>query len=159
MKLLETDNSISVHFRNVKVLAIELYKVGNGFSPDIMKDTFPLNGNSCSNTRNKITFHSRHIRTVHFGSETLSHLAPKTWELVPEEINKLESATSLNMQFKNGIQQIALAAYGKHIYFRLALCNYFIIQREAIFQLSFINIYTTINICTPASRWCGWGLV
>ena len=85
-ELLETDNSVSVHFRNVQALAIELYKVVNGFSPDIMKDVFPLNENSCYNTRNKITFHSRQIRTVDIGSETLSHLALKIWELVPEEI-------------------------------------------------------------------------
>ena len=100
-ELLEADNSVSVHFRNVQALAIELYKVVNGFSPDIMKDVFPLNANSFYNTRNKRTFHSRHIRTVHFGSETLSHLAPKIWEFVPEEIKKLESVAS----FKNAINK------------------------------------------------------
>ena len=41
-ELLETENSVSVHFRNVQALAIELYKVVNGFSPDIMKDIFPI---------------------------------------------------------------------------------------------------------------------
>ena len=100
-ELLETDNSVSVHFRNVQALAIELYKVVNGFSPDIMKDVFPLSENLCYNTRNKRTFHSRNIRTVHFGSETLSHLAPKIWELVPEEIEKLASVAS----FKNAIKK------------------------------------------------------
>ena len=100
-ELLETDNSVSVHFQNVQALAIELYKVVNGFSPDIMKYVFPLNINSFYNTRNKRTFYSRHIRTVHFESETLSHLAPKIWELVPEEIKKLEFVAS----FKNAIKK------------------------------------------------------
>ena len=104
-ELLEDDNSVSVHFRNVQALAFELYKVVNRFSPDIMKDVFPLNANSFYNTRNKRTFHSRHIRTFHFGSETLSHLAPKIWELVPEEIKELESVTS----FKNAIKKWKLA--------------------------------------------------
>ena len=99
-EFLEADNSDSVHFRNVQALAIELYKLVNGFSPDIMKDVFPLNANPLYNTRNKRMFHSRHIRTVHFGSETLSHLAPKILELVPEEIKKLESVAS----FKNAIK-------------------------------------------------------
>ena len=148
-ELLEADNSVSVHFRNVQALAIELYKVVNGFSPDIMKDVFPLNANSFYKTRNKRTFHSRHIRTVHFGSETLSHLAPKIWELVPEEITKLK------IRLKNGNRQIVLAANVEHIYFRLALCNYFIIQSETFFVFSFIYMYGTINICTPASIWCG----
>ena len=99
-----------------------------------MKDVFPLNENSFYNTRNKITFHSRHTRTAHFGSETLSH--PKTWELLSEEIKKLESVAS----FKNVIKKwkpIVLAAYTEHIYFRLALYNYFIIQSEAFFSLFF----------------------
>ena len=67
-----------------------------------MKDVFPLNRNSFYNTRNKRAFHSRHIRTVHFGSETLSHLALEIWELVPEEIKKLETFAS----FKNAIKKM-----------------------------------------------------
>ena len=140
-ELLETDNSVSVHFRNVQALAIELYKVVNGFSPDIMKDVFPLSENFCYNIRNKRTFYSRHIRTVHFGSETLSHLAPKIWELVPEEIKKLESVASFKNAIKKGNRQTVLAVYAEHIYFRLALCNYFIIQSEAFFRVSLIHMY------------------
>ena len=121
-ELLETDNSVSVHFRNVQALAIELYKLVNGFSPDIMKDVFPLNANSFYSTRNKITFHSRHIRTVHFGSETLSHLAPKIWELVPEDIKKLESVAS----FKNAIKK-----------WKPANCPYHLC-RTYIFQVGFV---------------------
>ena len=125
-----------------------------------MKDVFSLNENSCYNTSNKRMFRSRDIRTAHFGSESLSHLAPKIWELVPEEIKKLESAAS----FKNAIKKWKPAnclcrLCRTYIYFRLALCNYLIIQREAFFRLSFINIYCIINICTPANIWCGWGLV
>ena len=45
-ELLETGNSVPVRFRNVQALAIKLYRVVNGFSPDIMKDVFPLNENS-----------------------------------------------------------------------------------------------------------------
>ena len=56
------------------------------------------------------------------------------------------------MQSKNGNGQIALVAYAEHIYFRLALCNYLIIQSEAFFRLSFlIDIYSIKNICTTAN--------
>ena len=158
-ELLETDNSISVHFGNVQSLAIELYKVVNGFLPDLMKDVFPLSENLCCNTRNR-TFHSRNIRTVHFGSETLSHLALKIWELVPGEIKKLKSVAS----FKNAIRKLkptnCLCLLVEHIYFRLALCIYIPYNTKwSIFRRSFINIYCIINICTSANIWCGWGLV
>ena len=79
---LETYNSVSVHLQNVQALAIELNKVVNRFSPDIMKYVFPLNENSFYNNRNKRTFQSWHIRAVLFGSETVSLLGSKTWELV-----------------------------------------------------------------------------
>ena len=39
-ELLGTDNHVSVHFLNAQALAIELYKVVKGSSPDIMKDIF-----------------------------------------------------------------------------------------------------------------------
>ena len=33
---LEIDNSVSVHHKNIQILATELYKIVNGLSPDIM---------------------------------------------------------------------------------------------------------------------------
>ena len=35
-ELLEKDNSVSVHYRNIQALAIEMYKVVNGMSPETM---------------------------------------------------------------------------------------------------------------------------
>ena len=52
-ELLETDKSVSVHHRNIQVLATELYKIVNGLSPEIMKKIFPFNENTSYNTRNK----------------------------------------------------------------------------------------------------------
>ena len=41
--LLEIDNSVSVHHRNIQVLATELYKSVNGLSPKLVSDCFKLN--------------------------------------------------------------------------------------------------------------------
>ena len=35
-ELLIKDNSVTIHIRNIQTLAIELYKVANGFCPEIM---------------------------------------------------------------------------------------------------------------------------
>ena len=45
-ELLDTENSISVHHRNIKVLATELYKIVNGLSPEIMKEVLTFNDNT-----------------------------------------------------------------------------------------------------------------
>ena len=66
----------------------------------MMKEIFPFNENTSYNTRNKRKFHSRSIKSVAFGSETLSHLAPKIWELVPVEIKNVESVVSFKRPIK-----------------------------------------------------------
>ena len=38
IELLEKDNSVSIHQRNLQVLAIEMFKVSNGLSPVLMND-------------------------------------------------------------------------------------------------------------------------
>ena len=40
--LLLRDGSFTIHERNIQSLAIELYKVAYGISPEIMRLTFPL---------------------------------------------------------------------------------------------------------------------
>ena len=87
-ELLKIDNFVSVHYRNIQVLATELYKIVNGLLPEIMKEVYLFNENTPHNTRNKRMFHSRAIKSVTFGSERLSHLA---WELVTVEIKNVES--------------------------------------------------------------------
>ena len=39
-QLLEKDNSVSIHHRNLQVLATEMFKVNMNLSPDLMNDIF-----------------------------------------------------------------------------------------------------------------------
>ena len=44
IKLLEEDDSVSIHQRNRQILAIEMFKVSDGLSPVLMNDIFKLRG-------------------------------------------------------------------------------------------------------------------
>ena len=66
----------------------------NGLSPEVMKEVFPFNENTTYNTRNERKFYSRVIKSVTFDYETLSHVAPKMWELAPAEIIKNEESVA-----------------------------------------------------------------
>ena len=60
--LLEKDNSVSIHHNNIHSLAIEMYKVANGISPEIMKDVFQIRNVSHYNLRYASTFVTENIQ-------------------------------------------------------------------------------------------------
>ena len=57
----------------------------NDLAPEIMKDIFHF-VEKPYNLRNNSTLKRRYNRSVYFGTETISSLAPKTWELAPNAI-------------------------------------------------------------------------
>ena len=50
-KLLVKDNSVSMHHNNIHTLAIEMYKVANGMSLEMMNGIFKLRVNTPYNLR------------------------------------------------------------------------------------------------------------
>ncbi len=79
--LLGRDGSFTVHERNVQTLGIELHKVAYGISPEIMRLVFPTKPSIKYPWEN--IFQTFNVRTVAWGTETLSHLGPKIWSLIP----------------------------------------------------------------------------
>ena len=84
------DKSVTVHQKNLQILATDLYKILNGLSPDIMQDIFETKSNYY-NIRNAPGFSSRNIKTVRYGLQTISYMAPKIWDLVPKEIKQVST--------------------------------------------------------------------
>ena len=82
-------------------LATEMYKIRNNMSPDIMKCIFPDTTNPY-NLRNKNPFKGSNVHTVYKGTETISFRGPKTWAIVPEEIEHLSHYTNLNLKLNTG---------------------------------------------------------
>ena len=70
----------------------------------IMKDMVLLNTFSNYNITNRPTFNSRPVNSVYNGTESLWHMAPKTRELVPNDIKALDSCLSFKMQWNYGSQ-------------------------------------------------------
>ena len=102
-ELLEIYNSVSVHpcYRNMQVLATELYKVANSFSPKLISDCFKLNNMTVFSTRYRYTFYYWPVRTVLRDTESFSHLGLKICEIVPNDVKKLSTFTA----FKKAIKQ------------------------------------------------------
>ena len=92
-ELLERDDSVWVHNRNIHYLAIDI-------RPDILKDVFPLSTSSNYDSRSRRVFTTRSVKTVYQGTESLSHLASKVCELFPNNIKSLENLPKFEKAIK-----------------------------------------------------------
>ena len=99
-ELLEIDNSLAIHKRNLQVLATEMFKLKNGLAPEIMKEVFEIQ-NPAYNFRSEAThFKRENVKTTHHGIQSVRYLGPKIWDTVP---NNVKNCSSLN-KFKNSIK-------------------------------------------------------
>ena len=87
--LLEKDNSVTRHRRNIKILATETYKFLQGLYPPLMNEIFVERNNNCSLRGNNVLTRRR-VNSVRYGTETVSFLAPKIWNILTKDIKDSE---------------------------------------------------------------------
>ena len=75
-ELLEKDGSVSIHFQNIRQLAIEILKVWKGWCPEIVKGLFQFRYDTPSNLRERSQFYIPPVRTVFSGIEGIKYLGP-----------------------------------------------------------------------------------
>ena len=116
VELLAKDDTVTIHQRNLRVLAIEMYKISNDLSPLFMKDIMteicvPYNTRSTTKVEidddgnyrclKKSNFNLPAIKTVSYGFESIRYLGPKIWKLVPDELKGLTSLETFKKKVKS----------------------------------------------------------
>ena len=103
-ELLVKDNTVTIHKRNLRKLAIEMYKISNNLSPLFTREMmteicFPYNTRLTTKVEEddsgsfQCTNRSNYEipRTVFYGLESIRYLGPKIWKLIPDELKELKS--------------------------------------------------------------------
>ena len=67
-----------------------MFKIDRGLSPDVLGEIF-VPKISLYNLRSNSTIERHQVHSVYHGTESLSSLSPKIWDLVPLELKQLES--------------------------------------------------------------------
>ena len=96
---MEKDNSVTIHQRNLQYLVYEIYKAQHSLSPEIMSEIFVFRDAQYS-LRNNTKLQGRNVKTVSYGTESISALAPKLWRLIPPEIRNIESPFEFKQKIK-----------------------------------------------------------
>ena len=103
-ELLIKDNSVSIHHRNVQLVAIEMYKIVNDISPPFMREIFQLNLNST--TWSGDCFHRPSVNTVFKGQNSLRAFGPIVWDkMLPEELKSCTNISKFKKEVKKWIPQ------------------------------------------------------
>ena len=82
--LLEKDGSVSIHERNIKILATEMFKVSKNRAPPQMHEIFKLKGQPHYNLRYNSLFFRLLVKSVYKSTENVSLLGPNIWDILPD---------------------------------------------------------------------------
>ena len=99
-QLLQIDKSYNIYHKNIQILAIELYKVKNNLSNQIMQ-IFEKRQKVHYNLRFQTDFVLPGVNTTYFGLYSLRYFSSKIWNVIPDEI---KNSLSLD-EFKTKIRQ------------------------------------------------------
>ena len=100
-QLLGKDGSVSIHKRNLRFLACEMFQLKRGMAPELIKELLLPNRQHSYELRNNPDFVVPIVKSVHKVLKSLSYLSPKLWELLPLETKKTETL----LQFKAKIKK------------------------------------------------------
>ena len=71
-----------------------------GTSPELTKTVFDIE-NCRYNLRNQTKFKTRNVYTTRYGTETISNIGPKIWNLVPNNIKESNTITEFKAKIKH----------------------------------------------------------
>ena len=99
-QLLKQSKSISIHQRNLQILATEVFKTKTALNPVIMEDLFKFK-NLVYNFRNAETLNRSNANSVKYGTETITSLGAKIWKILPNDYKELTSLSMFKSKIKN----------------------------------------------------------
>ena len=98
--LLEKDGSASIHERNIKILATEMFKVSKNLAPSEMQEIFKLKDKPDYNLRYSSLFFRPLVKSVYKGTASLSFLGPKIWDILPDTYRDMLDLNSFKLALR-----------------------------------------------------------
>ena len=95
------DGSVSIHNRNLQLLAIEVYKTSEGLSPLIITDLFEKKNEHQYNRRQNPQFTIPAVNSVYHGTESALFLGTKIWIILRDRLKTIDSQEAFKAAIKS----------------------------------------------------------
>ena len=103
-ELLIKDNSVTIHQRNIRLLAVEVFKIRNNISTESMCSLLEPR-NLTYNLRSQTDFSRENVNNTSYGIKSMSFLGPKIWNILPQELKTSRDLTDFKEKFKSWVLQ------------------------------------------------------
>ena len=77
-----------------------MFKSYKGLSPPIMDSVFKLRTENPYSLRQVSEFSRPIVKTVYHGTESISYLGPKIWDILPEKLRNMGNPESFKKEIK-----------------------------------------------------------
>ena len=85
---MKLDNSVTLHQQNFQILATKILKVKNSLAPEIITEILEVK-EPHDNFRSEAShFRGENAKSTHYGIQSMRHLGPKIWNIVPQNIRE-----------------------------------------------------------------------
>ena len=74
---MKLDNSVTIHKRNLQILATELFKVKNSLATEIMTEVFETKEPNYNLRSEASHFKRESVKSTDYGIQSMRHLGPK----------------------------------------------------------------------------------
>ena len=92
--------SVTIHQRNLQLLATEIFKTKNELNSKIMLEIFTFK-NVDYDLRNNTSLKIGNLKTVYYGTESLTNLGVKIWNLLSNEYKELKFLSTFKSRISN----------------------------------------------------------
>ena len=101
-ELLSKDKSVTIHQKNLQLLATEMFRTKKELNPNIMEEIFTFKDVDYD-LQNNTSLKIGNLKTVHCGTESLTNLGPKIWNVLPNEYKELKSHFTFKSRISNWV--------------------------------------------------------
>ena len=99
-ELLGRDKSETIHRRNIKILAAELFKIKNGLSNDIMAQLICKRNSVGYSLRSQTDFSLPRVKSINYGLKALQYFGPKIRNILPSGIKNSRTLREFSKKVK-----------------------------------------------------------